>query len=328
MYKRIIAFSLFVICLIFTTSCGNNKKTYNPEDYILNLEYVDNFKILQLTDLHLSDKDDKEYQFKFMDLTINESKPNMIIVTGDLFTFADKTTAKKLFDWLDSHNIPWTVTFGNHDEQCYFSLTWLTSLLNNYKSNCYFIDLQDDDVYGNSNFVINLNDGNTIKEQLYIIDSNRYYFKEYVGYDFIKEDQVNWYERMVQYTTSKNGSVVNSLVFFHIPFPEYDEAWNKVEQEEATLNYGVKRENVCCPEYNSGLFNKMVELGSAKGVFVGHDHRNTYGVNYKGILLSYGIKSTDRVYFDSDLLGGQTITIHSDNSITIEQIFHSYSEVA
>ena len=62
-------------------------------------------------------------------------------------------------------------------------------------------------------------------------------------------------------------------------------------------------------------------------MFFGHDHINDFAHEYEGILFSYGVKSTDRVYFADDMLGGQTITIKSDHSVSIKQYFHSYEEV-
>ena len=165
---------LLATSFLLLTACGSQAKTYLESDYILELPYQENFRVLQLTDLHISDKDNQDRHYAFMDLTITDSQPNLIVVTGDLFTFASKNTAKKLFSYLDSHNVPWTVTFGNHDEQCLFSVEWLTNYLTNYGSNCIFKDLIDDDVYGNCNFVINLMKNDTVFEQIFIVDSNRY----------------------------------------------------------------------------------------------------------------------------------------------------------
>ena len=40
----------------------------------------------------------------------------------------------------------------------------------------------------------------------------------------------------------------------------------------------------------------MQELGSTKGVFVGHDHKNNFSLLYKGIRLTYGM-SIDYIAF-------------------------------
>ena len=155
MKRLFVVILLSALTAVLFSGCGE-KVSYRTEDYVLEVDYKEDFTILQLTDVHIGNKDDRQRQYDFLDLTINDADADMIIVTGDLFTFADKVTAIEFFDFLDSHGVPWTVIFGNHDEQCYFSIDWLTDQLNNYGSNCVFKDLQDDDVFGNSNFVINL----------------------------------------------------------------------------------------------------------------------------------------------------------------------------
>ena len=320
---------MFAILPLSLTSCVSGIH-HNISEYILETEYSSNYRILQLTDTHLSDKDDQDKHFAFMDLTIQEANPDMIVVTGDLFTFASRGTAERFFKFLDSYNVPWTVTFGNHDEQCYFSVDWLTSLLNNYGNNCLFKDIQDDNVNGNANFAINLMQGNSIFEQIIIMDSNRYYFGSYFGYDYFKADQIAWYERLVDHTKEQNGgTTVESLMFYHIPLPEINEAWDKANDGsgEATLKFGEKGEKSCPPEENSGFFNIIVEKGSTKAMLFGHDHVNNFIVNYKGVDFAYGVKSTDRIYFQDSLLGGRVVVIHDDHSLTYEDFYHTYEEL-
>ena len=314
--------ALAFISLLALSACGT--KEYQPQDYILEMNYKSDFRILQLTDIHLSDKDDKETQFKFMDLLYQDANnPDLVVVTGDLFTFAGKDTAKSLLKYFDSKKIPWTVCFGNHDEQCYFSVDWLTETLSKYGSYCMFKDLQDDKVNGNCNFVINLKDGGKVHDQLFIMDSNRYNFSfSQLGYDCFKEDQINWYSDIVNYTTAQNGGVVNSLMFYHIPLPEINAAW-----EEGTHIDGEKREASCPPDHDYGFFGKIKELGSTSAMFFGHDHINNFEVDYQGVKFCYGIKSTDRIYHDEDMMGCQTITIHDDHSLKIDRYYHTYAEV-
>lgn len=351
MNKKPLLFIPVALLSMMNTSCaGETKNHYSYDDYVAGtLKYKENFRILQLTDTHIANKDYQDEQLNFLKLTIDDANADFIIVTGDLFTFADKATARRFFDFLDSFNTPWTVTFGNHDEQCYFSVDWLTNELNTYGSNCIFKDLQDDDVFGNANFVINLTEDGTsnslIKEQLFIIDSNRYNYGEYVGYDYIHYDQIDWYEMMVNGTTKYNHDhfsqsateKVPSLAFFHIPFEEFEIAYGLAEQGDPRASFyapegfrGENNETTSCPQKNTGFFAKIKELGSTKGCFVGHDHKNSYAVNYDGILLCYGINSTDRIYYKDDLLGGQVVTMNIEGvepEINIQRYFHTYSEV-
>lgn len=322
------------IAAMCLTACAG--AAYQPKDYILQMDYTNDFRILQLTDTHIGDKDNAPLHYKFMDLTIKEANPDMIVVTGDLFTFASKGTAKEFFKFLDSYGVPWTVTFGNHDEQCFFSIDWLTNVLNKYGSHCLFKDLQDDKVQGNANFAINLMSGGNIFEQLIIMDSNRYNYNGYFGYDYFKQNQIDWYKDLVDYTTEQNGgTVVPSLMFYHIPLPETKTAWEEAQKDETKIKNpenekGIKAqqgEDPCSPDFNSGFFDVIVEKGSTRGMYFGHDHINNYIVEYKGIDFGYGIKATDRVYYSDTLLGGRVITIKNDHSLVYEDYYHSYTEV-
>ena len=337
---------LFALAL---TACGS--KTYEVKDYMLELTWKDDYRILQLNDIHIGMKDDQTLQFNYLETVINDEnvKADLIVLNGDLFTFADRSTAKRLFSWMDEHKINWTVTFGNHDEQAFFSIDWMTGYLNKLNdkrvkdgsSYCVFKDLQDDDMMGNCNFAINLMKDGKVKEQVILMDSNRYNFGQYgdyeayTGYDCIHDEQSKWYEDVVNYTKTNNGGVVvPSVAFFHIPFPEFETAWELAKANSSEVEVVIPQtdkseyEGVAAPKINTKLFDKMVELGSTKGVFCAHDHKNNYAIKYKGITLSYGVNSTDRVYWDEDLCGGQVNIIKDDGSIEMIQILnHTYEEV-
>ncbi len=320
------------IAALSLSACSLTGVRHEISEYVLTHEKVDmtgksEFRILQLTDLHLGDKCNVDLQLKFTDLTVNEASADMIIVTGDLFTFASKTTALKLFDYLDSKEVPWTVTFGNHDEQCYFSVDWLTDTLNNYGSYCVFKDIQNDDVHGNANFAINLTKDGSVFEQIIVMDSNRYYFGSYFGYDFFKPDQIEWYQRLMEYNKTQNGgSPIKSTMWYHIPLPEIDDAYEYGVANDC-IEYGEKREKTCPPEYNSGFFEVIKQEASTRAMFFGHDHINDFRVTYQGVTFCYGIKGNDQVYYDDDMMGGQVISIHDDHSLTYQQYLHTYAEV-
>ena len=324
--KRILLFPSIIAMSL--TACANVK--HDISEYILKLNYTDNYRILQLSDTHIGDKDNTKLHYDFMDLTINEANPDLIVITGDVFTFASKGTAKEFLKFIDSHNVPWTLVFGNHDEQCYFSIDWLTRLLNNYGSHCVFKDIQDDDVQGNSNFAINLMKGNDIFEQLIMMDSNRYYYGDYFGYDCFKENQIEWYKDLVNYTKEQNGGViVPSRMFYHIPLPEVNKAWEYAQEHpEAIIKAdGVMNEDACNPEHDHEFYKVIQELNSTKGMYFGHDHINNFVVRYEGIDFGYGMKATDRVYYDDSLLGGRVITLKPDHTVEYHDYYHTYAEV-
>ena len=315
-----------VLAAMTLTSCSNVH--HDISEYILELDYKDDFRILQLTDTHFGDKDNMKLHFDFMNLTIQEANPDLIVLTGDAFTFASKSTAQELFKFLDDTGVKWTVTWGNHDEQTFFSIDWMTNVLNNYGKNCVFKDIQDDDVQGNANFAINLMKDGKAFEQLIVMDSNRYYYGSYFGYDYFKQNQIDWYSRLVDYTTEQNGGVVESLMFYHIPLPEVRDAYAWASEHPEDFIKGEEQgEEPCNPDFNSGFFDVIVEKGSTKGMYFGHDHVNNYIVHYKGVDFGYGVKSTDRIYMNESMLGGRVITLHNDHTLSYEDYYHTYAEV-
>jgi len=327
--KLFVMLPLLATCLC---SCGETIH-YDAKEYKageINFSYSTNkdaFNILQLTDIHMSDKDNQQIQFDFISLTINDAinkGVDMIVVDGDTFTFASKKTVQRVCQYIDSFNIPWTITFGNHDEQGIFSITWLTNYLNSFGSNCIFKDIQEDDVFGNANFYIDINESGSLFERIIILDSNRYYFNDYYGYDYLKQDQIDWYERI-----SKDYLSTDAMMFFHIPLPEFETAYNLYKEGSSEITYlgGSNGEGISAPKYNSGLFKKIQELGNVKAIFVGHDHNNDSAIVYKNVLLSYGTNATDRIYYDEAMMGGQIISLKKDHSIELTRIHHSYKEV-
>ena len=154
-------------------------------------------------------------------------------------------------------------------------------------------------ISGVTNYVLPLKseDGKKDAAVLYVFDSNAYSsLKQVKGYDWIKPDQINWYvESSVGYTERNGGKPLPSLAFFHIPFPEYNEA----AQDENALLIGTRKEKACAPLINTGLYAAMLNAGDIMATFVGHDHVNDYVVDRKGILLCYGrFTGGNTVYHD------------------------------
>jgi len=121
---------------------------------------------------------------------------------------------------------------------------------------------------------------------LYFLDSGAYSFSlTYPGWDWIKEDQVEWFRQTSRSITSHypKDQVPNALAFFHIPIPEYalvdDDGRGDEEKSVRTKNgriVGGKNEKVSAPLYNSGMFEAFFESKDVRATTVGHDHLNDY----------------------------------------------------
>ena len=106
---------------------SDNLKQTDKETFTYTIDKNKDFKILQLTDLHLgfgfiSRKKDK-LALNAVTKIIHKAKPDMIVLTGDsIFPFLPKAgtlnnrkQAYKLMKFMDSFAIPYTLVFGNHD---------------------------------------------------------------------------------------------------------------------------------------------------------------------------------------------------------------------
>lgn len=341
MKKRLII--LPVIATLLSGCVGT--KHYAPNRYMLDVKWdkSEDFKILQLSDIHLSQSDDHEQHFAVIDRTIKASKPNMIVLNGDIFTFADKHVVNKVFNFIDSFKIPWTYTFGNHDDQGYYNDMYIPRLLDSAKKDGKFkyakmVNLEDDDVTGRTNFVINLVNGLNVEYQVYILDSHSYNF-ETMKYDALKKDQIDWYERVVKYSTKEfgGGTPIKSSLYMHIGMPEVMDPWDqaKSKEDQKGLVIGDMEEWGGSPDTDPGSFKSILKYGSTQSIHVAHDHANDSVMryldkngNFTGVYVCFGVHSTNRIYNDDESVkfGGQVVKIDkTTKELSFKNYYVSYS---
>ena len=253
------------------------------------LKFNDNgtFKIVQFTDLHyIADDERAQAALENIKQTLEAEKPDLVLLTGDLiYGRPAEKSLRELLTPIVAAKTPFAVTFGNHDDEYGLSRQELLAIIQTLPHN---LTTTVDGLSGVSNFILPIksSDGQSDAAVLYCFDSHAYCAIDRVkGYDYIKFDQIAWYrENSTAYTSRNNNRPLPSLAFFHIPFPEYAIA----AADETAMLIGTRKEKVCAPFLNSGLFTAMQEMNDVKGVFVGHDHDNDYAVYWKGILLAYG----------------------------------------
>ncbi|HHU43786.1 MAG: metallophosphoesterase [Bacillota bacterium] len=306
------------------------------------------FRILQLTDIHigggwLSIKTDR-LALNAVKKLVEYTKPDLIVITGDMVypvpihtgSINNKRATQILGTLLDSFEIPWAVTFGNHDSEVYslFELEEISEIYESFE-NCIY-QRGPEDITGLSNYFVNIkNEDGTLNTSLTMIDSNSYIGKiyEFFAYDNIHDDQVEWYEQELKKISAyyELEEIVPSLAFFHIPVNEFGDAWQlyreNPQSDEIEYHFGQAGEpgeKVYAPVYRGKIFEKMVELNSTKAIFCGHDHLNDFGITYKGIRLNYG-KSIDYVAYtgidkSTWQRGGTIIEIKDNSDFEVSQI--------
>lgn len=260
------------------------------------------FKIVQFTDVHwVADSLASEEAGERMNEVLDAENPDLVVYTGDVIYGkpADKSMLRALEPTI-KRGIPFAVTFGNHDDELDMSREELLDFIKDMPGN---LTSTVEGLSGVTNFILPVKSADGTKDAavLYVFDSNSYTtLKQLKGYGWIKHDQVQWYiEQSKKFTAANDGTPLHALSFFHIPLPEFKEA---VVSEGAFL-LGTRKEKVCSPEINTGLFAAMLEAGDVMGIFVGHDHVNDYAVSWKGIMLCYGRYTGGKTVYH-DIPGG------------------------
>lgn len=268
----VICFLLFV----FLSGQGNNPKK-------LCFRENGEFKIAQFTDTHLVGC---HPVFDMIEEILDSECPDLVMFTGDIVTNKEITYYwDTLSGLLEQRQIPWAFVMGNHDDEHGKSRKEVLDIV---KRQPYCVPVETaKHVAGVGNYCIPVysRDGNKLASVLYGMDSHNYSGLEGVdGYGWFDDSQIEWYRRVSRDCTKKNGGKpLPALAFFHIALPEYRQAW-----EQAKIRFGLREEEECAPQINSGMFVSMLECGDVMGTFVGHDHMDDYIISWHGIALAYG----------------------------------------
>jgi len=272
------------------------------------------FKIMQITDTQEIPAVSPD-TIKLICAALDKEKPDLVVFTGDQikgyssFFLGEKgkkaaeSTIRALIKPLEDRNIPFTMTFGNHDGEAALKKPEQFEL---YKQSPMFVYADAASEGDNATFCLSIDD----KFLVYLFDTHSK--ADDGGYSGVKQEQIDWYRK----NRDSYDSPLPSLVFQHIPTPEYFDVIKKVRRftKGAVRAYGNhKNEFYTLDPYNSGLRDFMkespaapyknigqvdafLEKGEVLGLYVGHDHINSFVANYKGIDLGYSPGSGFNVY--------------------------------
>lgn len=310
------------------------------------------FKILQLTDIHigggfLSYTKDK-MALNAVAAMVTKEKPDLVVITGDLayptpqaMTLNNKNGAKLISALMEKLGVYWTVIFGNHDTEAY-SYYSREEMGDFYASadleKCLF-KKGTDEIDGVGNYIINVkNTKGKNTQSLVMLDSHSYTDNDYFGllwkYDNLHQNQIDWYKSEIQKLTELNSgaaggdeSAVSSLCFIHIPLREYLDAYNEYvdnglkDTDNVKYIHGKIGESgrlVYCGMNDDDFFES---LNGTKAIFCGHDHLNNIALQYKGVMLCYGMSVDYLAYLGISKKGEQrgctVITSKPNSEITV-----------
>lgn len=298
---------------------------FNPDGSFDNSD----FRILCTTDLHLDDDytlNDRTLQH-LVD-QIADLKPDLVVFTGDvILSKYQQIDAIQFADMMTQMGVYWAYVFGNHEareEKGPFKYLLYKSLIDSPYCLCKY---GDDDLFGFGNFTINIMNGeNSVLKSLVMLDSGRSIIDanrardgvpgDIDGYDYVKPSQIKWYADEMTALKKQYGDV-ESMIYLHIPIPEYDEFFEEqsagtfVSKADTELIYGTMREKIGCSKFNSGLFDAMKQNGGM-AIFCGHDHCNDFCVKKDGIYIVYNQTGGYNCYrlYETDKMSPDESTWH------------------
>lgn len=295
----------------------------------------EDFKILVFVDTQLwtNQKDNKACYEQMREL-VEKTQPDMLATVGDNVSGAtSRFLLKNFIEVMDSFALPWTVVFGNHDNEIPMTtLNWQGDQF--MKSEYCLFQKGPSNLYGCGNYAVNITENGSPVYTLFMLDNGRYTeyddgsTKEiYMGYE-----QIAWYEWNVKGIESAAGKAVPSITFSHFAQPEFKEALEKYAvYNEEDGSYTVPEEygfGKCaylpgCAPVKSGFFEKCKEL-STTHMICGHDHENNAVITYEGITMAYGMKTgpSPAPWNFAEETGGTVITIHTENDSAFADVEH------
>ena len=298
------------------------------------------FKILQLSDIHLSCSyatyENDLSAIKAVEKVVRNTAPDLIVLTGDIIypsilhlNCNNDLIAKAIIQLMENLSIPWSVTYGNHDTESYSTCTrdQISTLYENAPS-CLFYR-GSENIYGSGNYLVKLyNYDRTLNQVLVMMDSNSYVPNSFINdYDNIHEDQIEWYSNTLNKICEEEKRIVPSILYIHIPFKEYKIAWDMYLAGSSEVTYidGGALEGFSAPKREDSMFETIERIQSTKAVFCGHDHLNTYAISYKNVILSYGMSidylAYPTIYHKTSQRGGTLVSISPDGTFSFERIY-------
>lgn len=309
---------------------------------------IDNsdFKILTGTDLHLCSPG-ADLNNKTIDRLvkqIKDEKPDLVIITGDcILSDCQHIDSVQFSQMMEKLGVYWAYCFGNHEtreEKGFYKYQLLKGL--QYYPHCLTL-FGKKELFGFGNTAIHIkNEDGSYYKSLYLLDSGRDMLDEYNavhgiseginGYDYIKQNQIDWYTENMQ-KTLKVTPENKSICYMHIPVKEYEYIcdckgeYDYRDSGKTNLLFGTQYESVGCSPFNSGLFSAGKEKANLQALFSGHDHINDLCAIYEDVYLVYTqctgyntYNMTEKLNFDEkDCHYGVTLTtLRKDGTITVE----------
>ena len=319
--KKKIRLLPLVITPFLLTSCGKAIKYEDSLDsYVFEMEYHQNFNILQLTDIHWNINSSTYESKNYLDKVLAEAdrhvkanqgdaaKIDLVELTGDMFMLSNSFHVRSFINYFEKKaeefGFKYTAIWGNHDRHGMYHPNWLAEQFAK-APHCLYRELNDN-LYGRSNFVINLNNGGATKWQIANLDSGASFSESpmspFRDYDYIRKDQTQWW--LAEHNAA--GANVPGIAYYHIPQDENLKMWNEVQANPASHKNAFFKLEDFADNGNEKYASDFIDVAiknNLKGAFMGHAHNVDWTVEMtdnetgNSLLLGLGVKTGKELYF-------------------------------
>ena len=303
-----------IAAMLDTLTNAVNELLYSKHKLYLNED--GSFRVLIIADAHMNvggNATDVQEVKDRIKLLVDREDPNLVIFTGDN-TISSSSEARlrenitALVSYIEEKQIPWCHVYGNHDHENALSKESQQAI---YESFEYCISKTDaEELTGVGNYVHGVyNKDGTLSSVIYLVDSGTY---ANGGYDYIRQDQIDWYKSCSELLQEYNGGVVvPGMMAFHIPLVENSTAHNNRFNTDLVYEYaGERNENICSSATDTLLLETIWERGDIKAIVTGHDHVNTYMYNYLGVKLCSSPNISDLTYYTASVQGSRVFDLN------------------
>lgn len=302
------------------------------------------FVVMNLTDFHLAEYDytylnnvKANRSYLYIKEMVAEVQPDLITISGDIFCEDGDSNiyaVHRLTEFFDELGIYWAPIFDWHDEQGNCDMNYIADIMMESEF-CLF--RKGDPALGIGNYVINV-----VEEKDGVQTPVHSILMMHTHHGNFWDNQIQWYKWAANGINELAGEKVTSSVIMHVPFAQYDIAYNEAWDEENGCwkdgygAFGVKGESICCERdengepLDNGFFAAMQEVGTTTNTICGHEHVNFFSIEYQGIRLTYSLSIGLSCYGDNsnetDSTGATLLVIDGDGNGTVSHHFY-YSEL-
>ena len=302
---------------------------------------------------HPDNKDERCYNY-LRDI-IENTKPDLIIVTGDIIYGEFDDSGKSLLEFvefMESFRIPWAPVFGNHENESKMGADWQSQQFE-VAEHCLFLQRR---LVGNGNYTVGIEQGGRLTRVFFMLDSNgcgnasdatmaNGHTQREQGFS---KNQISWYNKTAKAILAESADTKLSFAF-HIQLEVFKDAFAKYTEDpenhvfidytenKSEGDFGYIEKHYRGFDADKKIWNGLKELG-VDSIFVGHEHSNSASIVYEGVRLQFGMKCTaydslnyvsssgmiEHTYYSENTpwVGGSVFSLDKDGNIVNPHIYY------